>query len=143
MTVRVTGFDHLVLRVADVERSLAFYLGPLGLDPVRVDQWRRGEVPFPSVRVNAETIIDLIKAPADHAGHDHSGPKNVDHLCLVVEPADWHAVIAEGVFELVSGPDELFGAQGIGQGIYIRDPDQNLVELRYYLPKPPGHTVAQ
>jgi catechol 2,3-dioxygenase-like lactoylglutathione lyase family enzyme len=137
MTVQVTGFDHLVMRVQDVERSLAFYLGPLGLAPVRVEQWRRGEVAFPSVRINAETIIDIIKAPADHAGRE-----NVDHLCLVVEPTDWDAVIAEGVFELVSGPAELFGAQGLGQGIYIRDPDGNLIELRYYDSHPAGHTVS-
>ncbi|MFI0791923.1 VOC family protein [Micromonospora rubida] len=50
--VRVTGFDHLVLTVADVERSLAFYCGTLGLEPVRVDRWRAGEAPFPSVRID-------------------------------------------------------------------------------------------
>ena len=49
--VRVTGFDHLVLRVADVERSLDFYCGTLGLAGDRVDAWRAGEVLFPSVRI--------------------------------------------------------------------------------------------
>lgn len=137
MTVRVTGFDHLVLRVQDVERSLAFYVETLGLAPVRVEQWRRGEVPFPSVRIDAQTIIDIIAAPAEHAGSE-----NVDHLCLVVEPTDWDAVIAKGVFELVSGPAELFGAQGLGRGIYIRDPDGNLIELRYYPTETARHTVA-
>jgi catechol 2,3-dioxygenase-like lactoylglutathione lyase family enzyme len=133
MALRVIGFDHVVFRVDDIEASLAFYLGTLGLAPVRVDEWRSGEAPFPSVRVNAETILDLIQAPADHTGRE-----NVDHLCLVVEPTDWHEVIAAGTFEVVAGPNTLFGAQGEGEAIYVRDPDRNLVELRYYNP----HTVA-
>ncbi|MCW2546314.1 MAG: glyoxalase [Mycobacterium sp.] len=133
MTVRVTGFDHVVLRVADLERSLAFYRDQLGLAPERVEQWRRGEVLFPSVRINDETIIDLLAAPAEHAGSE-----NVDHLCLVVEPTDWDAILAAGTFEVESGPHTLSGAQGDGQAIYIRDPDRNLIELRYY----PAHTVA-
>ena len=45
-SLRITGFDHLVLRCADVEKTLAFYVDALGLAPVRVDEWRRGTVPF-------------------------------------------------------------------------------------------------
>ena len=127
MTVRVTGLDHVVLRVQDVERSLAFYQGVLGLQGVRVEQWRRGETFFPSVRVNDDVIIDLLAAPADH-----SGAENVDHLCLVVEPIDWDAVVAAGTFDVVDGPDTRFGAHGDGQSLYVRDPDGNIVELRYY-----------
>lgn len=127
MTVTVTGFDHVVLRVADVERSLAFYLDELGLSPVRVDLWRSGQAPFPSVRVASDVIIDLIAAPAEHSGNE-----NVDHICLVVAPTDWDAVIARGVFEVVDGPDTRYGARGDGQSLYIRDPDRNVVELRYY-----------
>lgn len=133
MTVHVIGFDHLVLKVQDVERSLAFYLEVLGLAPERVESWRRGEVPFPSVRINAETILDLLQAPADHAGGE-----NVDHVCLVVEPTEWDAVIASGTFDVLSGPMLLSGAQGEGQSIYVRDPDRNVIELRYYQ----AHTVS-
>ncbi len=46
---RVQGFDHLVLRCSDVERTLAWYVDVIGLEPVRVDEWRREEVFFPSV----------------------------------------------------------------------------------------------
>jgi catechol 2,3-dioxygenase-like lactoylglutathione lyase family enzyme len=42
--VRVVGFDHVVLKVADVERSLAWYQDVLGLRGERVDEWRNGEV---------------------------------------------------------------------------------------------------
>jgi catechol 2,3-dioxygenase-like lactoylglutathione lyase family enzyme len=130
MTVRVTGLDHLVLRVSDVERSLAFYQGVLGLPGVRVDEWRRGEASFPSVRVNDDVIIDILAAPADPAGMERTA--NVDHFCLVVEPTDWDAVVAAGTFEVVDGPDTRFGAHGDAQSLYVRDPDRNVVELRYY-----------
>ncbi|MFF8814666.1 VOC family protein [Streptomyces pactum] len=124
--MRVIAFDHLVLTVADVERSLAFYCGPLGLEPVRVDEWRAGKVPFPSVRVSPTTIIDLVTAP--------DGPRgtNVDHICLVVEPLDWQQVVAEGTFEVVDGPGPRFGARGTAESLYVRDPDGNTVELRWY-----------
>jgi catechol 2,3-dioxygenase-like lactoylglutathione lyase family enzyme len=122
--IQVTGFDHLVLRVADVERSLAWYTGELGLEPHRVEEWRRGEVFFPSVRIDATTIIDLL------AGG--SGGDNVDHLCLVVTPTDLQAVADSGRFDVVDGPDTRYGAQGDGTSLYVRDPDGNVVELRHY-----------
>ncbi|WKX72227.1 VOC family protein [Streptomyces sp. XD-27] len=125
--MRVIDFDHLVLNVADIERSLAFYCGPLGLEPVRVDQWRAGEVPFPSVRVSPTTIIDLIQGP-DSA----PAASNVDHICLVVEPLDWQEVIDSGVFTVLDGPGERFGARGTALSLYVRDPDGNTVELRWY-----------
>jgi catechol 2,3-dioxygenase-like lactoylglutathione lyase family enzyme len=122
--IRVTALDHVVLNVADVERSLAFYTHELGLEPIHVDEWRRGERFFPSVRVSADTILDLLAAP-------RTGD-NVDHICLVVEPMDFDALKAGGRFEVLEGPATRFGARGDGTSIYIRDPDGNLVELRYY-----------
>ena len=122
--VQVQGFDHVVLTVADVERSLAWYVDVLGLEPLRVDEWRRGEVFFPSVRVSGETIIDLF------AG-ERTG-KNLDHMCLVVAPIDLEAVKASGRFDVVDGPDKRWGAQGDGMSLYVRDPDGNVVELRHY-----------
>lgn len=122
--VHVVGLDHLVIDVADVERSLAFYVGELGLEPVRVDEWRRGEVLFPSVRVDPTTIIDLLAtAPTG---------RNVDHLCLVVEPLDLEALKASGRFTVVDGPGIRYGAQGDGTSLYVLDPDGNTVELRHY-----------
>jgi catechol 2,3-dioxygenase-like lactoylglutathione lyase family enzyme len=125
--MRVIGFDHLVLKVGDVERSLGFYCGPLGLEPVRVDEWRAGTAPFPSVRVSGTTIIDLVERPEDTPpGSD------IDHFCLVVEPLDWQEQLAAEEFTVLRGPGERFGAQGNAQSIYVRDPDGNTVELRWY-----------
>ena len=122
--LRVTGLDHVVLNVADVERSLAFYCEELGLAGERVEEWRRGEILFPSVRVDATTIIDLLAAV-------RTG-ENADHLCLVVEPVDLEAIRASGRFEVVDGPAVRFGARGDGTSLYVKDPDGNTVELRHY-----------
>ncbi|HMG27456.1 MAG TPA: VOC family protein [Acidimicrobiia bacterium] len=122
--VKAVGLDHVVLNVADVERSIAWYCDELGLEPLRVDEWRRGEVIFPSLRVDEGTIIDLL--PADRTG------QNVDHVCLVIEPEDLQALEASGRFQVVSGPDRRFGARGDGTSLYVLDPDGNLVELRHY-----------
>lgn len=122
--LRPTALDHLVLIVADVERSLAWYVDEVGAEPVRVEEWRRGEVVFPSIRLSAESIIDLI--PGERAG------TNVDHFCVVVEPVDLEAVKASGRFDVVDGPDRRYGARGDGASLYVRDPDGNIVELRHY-----------
>lgn len=122
--MKILEFDHIVLNVADVERSLGFYCGVLGLEPERVEEWREGKAPFPSARVTADTIIDLQHLPR--------GESNVDHFCLVVEPLDWQAVIDSGTFDVIEGPVSRFGARGIAQSLYVRDPDGNTVELRWY-----------
>ena len=118
--VKVTGFDHIVLAVQDVERSLAWYCGELGLAGVRVEEWRAGKVPFPSVRVDDTTIIDFIPRAAPQ---DPAPTKNLDHICLVVEPTDLSSLGETG---------PRFGAQGVGTSVYIEDPDGNTVELRHY-----------
>src|SRR5690606_33048130 len=121
-TIRPKGLDHVVVNTSDVERSVAWYCDKLGLEPVRLEEWRRGEVLFPSVRVNAETIIDIF--PAERTG------QNVDHFCLVIEPTDLDALAAQ--FPGSKRADGLFGAQGEASSLYVHDPDGNTVELRCY-----------
>ena len=123
----VTAMDHIVLRVSDVERSLDWYTNMLGLQPVRLNEWRAGECPFPSVRVSADTIIDLISGEVDHDA------RNLDHLCLVVTAESMDEVRQSDAFDIVRDPDfALFGARGMADGLYIRDPDGNEIELRAY-----------
>ena len=124
MDLRVTGLDHIVIDTPDVERSLAWYCDVLGLRGERVEEWRKGEVFFPSVRVNDGTIIDLLQT-------ERSGV-NVDHLCLVIEPQDLDAIAKSGELDVVEGPVARFGARGMGTSIYVHDPDGNLVEIRHY-----------
>ncbi|MFD9487261.1 VOC family protein [Streptomyces sp. NPDC059991] len=122
--LRVKDFDHLVLNVQNVERALDFYTGPLGLEPVRVEEWRADKVPFPSVRVSPTMIIDLFDRPR--------GESNVDHICLVVDPLDWQQVIDSGTFTVLEGPVSRFGARGSATSVYVQDPEGNTVELRWY-----------
>ena len=122
--VTVLDIDHIVLNCANIETTLAWYVEQLGLAPVRVDEWRGGTAPFPSVRVNPHTIVDLIE------GDTSSG--RLDHFCLVIEPTDLDRLALSGRFDVVDGPGPRFGARGDGTSIYVRDPDGAVVELRYY-----------
>jgi catechol 2,3-dioxygenase-like lactoylglutathione lyase family enzyme len=131
--VKITELDHIVLRVRDVERSLQFYRDVLGLDPERVEQWRAGEIRFPSVRLNADTIIDLFAT--DQAPIGKEGARNQDHFCMVIEPTDMDALkskFEEIEVEIQAGPGKRWGSHGDGISLYIYDPDDNVVELRHY-----------
>ncbi len=131
--VKITAMDHIVLRVKDVEESLRFYSQLLGLPVERVAQWRAGEVRFPSVRLNADTIIDLFASDQEPIAKD--GARNQDHYCMVIEPTDMDALKADfetlGV-EIQAGPGQRWGSHGDGISLYIYDPDNNVVELRHY-----------
>jgi catechol 2,3-dioxygenase-like lactoylglutathione lyase family enzyme len=120
----MVGVDHVVLTVPDVEAVTAWYRDELGLEALRLDEWRRGEVPFVSLRVSSTALIDLL------AG-ERTG-ENVNHVALVVEDVDLDELASSERFEVVMGPADLYGAQGMGRGLYVRDPAGNLVELRTY-----------
>jgi len=124
--VSVTGFDHLVLVVADVERTLAWYVDELGVPGERVEEWRRGEVFFPSLRLSPDSLIDVV--PGER---DPSVRGNVDHFCLVID-GDPAEIAASGRFEVVDGPVMRWGAHGDALSVYVKDPDGNVVELRRY-----------
>jgi catechol 2,3-dioxygenase-like lactoylglutathione lyase family enzyme len=121
-TVKVIGLDHVVLKCADVEASLVFYVDVLGLEPVRVEEWRSGDVPFPSVRITPTTIIDLFGDPPQGT--------NMDHICLEIEPVNLDVLAAE--FPQSRRNDHFFGAQGYASSLYVSDPDGNTIELRSY-----------
>jgi catechol 2,3-dioxygenase-like lactoylglutathione lyase family enzyme len=121
--VNVIGLDHIVLVSADPERLVAWYADTLGLAPLRLAEWRRGEVPFASLRVSPDTIIDVQQG-------ERTG-ENLNHLALVVE-ADRTALTDLAAEHGVEPPRALYGARGTGHGIYLRDPDGNGVELRTY-----------
>ena len=122
--ISVSGLDHIVLACADVEVTLHWYVETLGLEAVRVDEWRSGSVPFPSVRIDAGTIIDLIEGEAS--------PGRLDHFCLVIDEIDLSQLAESDQLDVVGGPASRFGARGNGTSLYVRDPDGTVVELRHY-----------
>ena len=122
--MRVTGLDHVVLICRDVEASLDFYAGVLGLEAIDADAWRNGQTFFPSVRVDNSTIIDLLQGEPDG--------KDTDHFCLVLEPTDLHELAKHPDLNVVEGPVQRGGARGQGWSIYVLDPDGHLIELKQY-----------
>ena len=127
MVISINALDHIALRVIDVEQSLKFYCDVLGLVSERVSAWRDGQAPFPSVRINRDTLIDLLDGKPNGV--------NQDHFCLVIRPTDLDELKAKceslGI-RIQAGPGSRWGAKGNGTSLYLYDPDSNVVELRYY-----------
>ena len=89
---RMTAMDHIVLNVRNMDRVLDFYQTVLGLPAERLAEFRRGEVPFPSVRISADTVIDLFPvADSDDATPERS---DLNHFCLVLGEDDMPRLMA-------------------------------------------------
>lgn len=142
----VKELDHIVLRSPDQEKSLAFYCDVLGMEGVRVEEWRAGTVNMPSVRVNAGTIIDIFardknaqpETPRPEVG-EGSARSQVDHFCLVLQPdVDQDDLIAaiENAGYKVGMRSSRFGARadthGRGESFYFTGPEGVMIELRQY-----------
>jgi glyoxylase I family protein len=133
--------DHVVLWVEDPLRSLAFLEEVVGLEGVRVAEFRAGSVPFPSVRVSPHTILDLmprIAAPMVDAmvGASGSAGHPVNHVCLAMDQAELER-LRERLAARGSPSTEIirqsFGARGPAEAaFYFRDPDGNVFEARHY-----------
>ena len=133
--------DHVVLWTDDPLRAVAFYTDVVGFAPVRVDEFKAGSAPFPSVRVSERTILDLmarVAAPVVDAmaGADASAGHPVNHVCFSMSERDFEALRSrlDGAGVSVSHTmEQSFGAQGLApRAFYFRDPDGNVLEARYY-----------
>lgn len=132
--MKITGLDHIVLNVKDIDRALAFYTEVLGLAPDRVEEFRKGEVGFPSVRINRHTVIDLSPSK-NRSGEKEESKRNLNHFCLVVEnedPASLVNYLKGRRVEVHQGPVSRWGARGRATSIYFHDPDGNEIEVRRY-----------
>lgn len=131
--LEVTSLDHVGFNVADPERSVAFYAGALGLKPERLEEYRSGEVPFPSVRINSQTIVDFFP-PQYHCVA--LGGNNVNHIALALEntPGEIEAFLRERGIPVVREMEGNFGAQGDdAHAFHVLDPDGNTIELSAYV----------
>ncbi|MBW8823749.1 MAG: VOC family protein [Xanthomonadales bacterium] len=124
--------DHVVLRIGDPERSLAFYRDVLGCSIAR----RRDDLGLIHLRCGA-SMIDLVDVHGKlgQAGGPVAGEqaRNVDHVCLRIEPFDEGALVAHLALHGLQplGPAQTnFGAEGDGPSLYLRDPDGNVIELK-------------
>ena len=127
----IARIDHIVLRVADLQRSIDFYGQVFGAEVVRHNQ------PLGLVHLRAGTsMIDLVDLHGElgrkGGGAAQEQRRNVDHFCLRIEPFDEAALVAHlQSFGLsVEKAARRFGAEGYGLSLYCFDPDGNQVELK-------------
>jgi glyoxylase I family protein len=142
--IKIIEMDHIVLNVADVDRSLDFYSGVLGLKSERVAEFKAGTpgIPFVSVRLNEHTLIDLFPIkPGEEFSLSEAGDAkgkvrgNLEHFCFVVEKGNFDesiAVLKDRGINIHRGPISRWGARGTTLSIYFLDPDGNEVEIRAY-----------
>jgi catechol 2,3-dioxygenase-like lactoylglutathione lyase family enzyme len=128
--------DHIVLNIKDDDKMIDFYSEILKIPTERLEEYRAGNVPFPSLRLSSDTIIDLFpKKMWEKSARRGEGHENVNHFCISVAKAEWEELWsrleANGV-AIEEGPVPRWGAHGVGTSIYFRDPENNLIEARYY-----------
>ena len=127
----ILGLDHVVLRAADVARLTRFYCDVLGCSVER----ERPELGLTQLRAGV-SLIDLIAVDGELGRAGGAAPgktrRNMDHLCLRIEPFDANALVAHLVSNglTVGEIRSRFGADGYGPSLYISDPEGNVVELK-------------
>lgn len=123
--------DHVVLRVRDIERSIAFYTSVLGCELKK----RRDDLGLMHLGAGA-SMIDLVDVDGPLGRHGGAAPgkqgHNVDHVCLRIEPFDEPALLAhlQAAGLKVEKAQMRYGAEGEGWSIYCFDPDGNQIELK-------------
>lgn len=127
--MRIDTLDHLVLTVADIDRTVAFYERALGMQAVTFGAGRRA-LAFGGQRINLHRQGGEFepKAARPTAG-------SAD-LCFLtrVPLAEVAAHLAACGVEVIEGPVCRTGAAGPILSLYCRDPDGNLIELANPVP---------
>lgn len=126
------GYDHVNLQCRDIERSIRFYTEVLNLPLCRCDHNTAGEITFVSVQAGP-AIVDLMPRPAYTPPPAEQAGMN--HFALEIARCDAAQLAADlraqGV-EVYEGPVRRQGARGMGDAVYLRDPDGYGIELKQY-----------
>ncbi len=133
--IHIREIDHIVLRVVDLDAMLRFYCDVLGCTIER----RQDEIGLVQLRAG-RSLIDMVTLDGKLGREGGAAPgregRNVDHVCLRVEPfdeADIRKHLAQHGVE--AGPVESrYGAEGEGPSMYLVDPEVTTIELK----GPPG-----
>ena len=125
------GIDHVVLRIADLDRSLAFYVEALGC-AIEKRQEDIGLIQLHAGRSQIDLVpLDGKRGRAGGAPPGKEG-RNVDHFALEIAPFDEPALRAHLAKHGIAVEEvaRRYGAKGYGPSIYIADPDGNKIELK-------------
>ena len=124
--MKISRLDHLVITTADLERCLHFYVEILGMELDRRDG--RYAVRFGSQKFNIHCRPAEFEPAARHPTYGSQD------ICLIAEGKieDIRAELEEKGCPIELGVVERTGALGLMDSIYIRDPDENLVEISVY-----------
>ncbi|CAM4481024.1 VOC family protein [Paenibacillus tarimensis] len=125
--MKVESLDHIVLTVANIEKSIAFYTGLLGMKEVTFGGGRKA-LAFGDQKINLHEHGKEFEPKALSPR-----PGSAD-LCFVTgTPVEQYAdfLSSHGVV-IEEGPVSRTGAKGSIRSIYLRDPDGNLLELSNY-----------
>ncbi len=129
--LRPAALDHIVLRIADLQRTIGFYCEALGCT---VDR-ERPHLGLTHLRAGS-AMIDLVTLDGPLGSRGGAGPaaeaRNLDHFCLRFEGFDPDRVRAHLAHHGVEIVEEAmnYGATGDGLSLYVRDPEGNTVELK-------------
>lgn len=133
---RIRDIDHIVLRVADLERMIGFYCDVLGCKL----EWRRPDLGLVHLRAGS-AMIDLVPVDGQLGRKGGAAPgaegRNMDHVCLRVEPFDVDEIVRHCAAHSapVGEIRPRFGAQGESVSVYVYDPEGNMVELKGAAPQ--------
>lgn len=121
--INIADLDHVVVRVADMEKSLSFYENVLGCREVR----RVDSIGLVQLRAG-DSMLDLV----DASKNPPSGSPNMDHFAFRLEDFDAGALSAHLSRHGIDMGEvaQRNGAKGMGPSVYIKDPDGNTVELK-------------
>lgn len=126
--MRIDRLDHVVLTVADIEATCAFYERALGMTTVTFGEGRKA-LAFGRQKINLHQAGREFEPKALRPT-----PGSADVCLIAAEPLD--AVVAHlaacGV-AIEEGPVDRTGAAGPIRSVYLRDPDRNLIEIANYL----------
>ena len=119
----IASLDHLVLTVADLDATVAFYCGVLGMEHVRFGE--RHAVGFGTQKINLH-VAGREFEPKSACPTPGSGD-----LCFLLDVPleDAQARLVAAGISVEEGPVNRTGATGPLRSLYVRDPDGNLVEL--------------
>jgi catechol 2,3-dioxygenase-like lactoylglutathione lyase family enzyme len=127
-TVTVTGLDHLVLTVADIDATCTFYGRVLGMRRVDFGEGRVA-LAFGAQKINLHPAGNEFE-PKARTPMPGSGD-----LCFITETPLSQVIehLGSEDIEIIEGPAEKTGARGPIRSVYFRDPDGNLIEVSNYV----------